>query len=292
MDQIHDALSRRRAGVKAIALLTLAIFPAMHGLAQTPAPSTTAPPTASQEDIIVQAKREEAIRAFVAGMTDPDPGRQIGRWDTVICPSVTGIASAQAAFMEARIADVAASLDLRTLEPGCRPTMLVIVDNDVATFTETLAKRLPITLRTDGVARLRQFVASMRPVRWLSITDPCGFGGCTLPGSRLSSAERPAFRAMIVIVDGKQIGSVSLAELSDYVAFVALGNPPLEGKRAPTSILSMFDRERPQGAHFELTGGDRTFLEGVYRSRVNGLGQEQRASIVHHMKEQAASPVP
>jgi hypothetical protein len=258
---------------------------AMPLAAQTPSP-------APEPDIVVQGKQEEAMRAFVGAMTDPDRSRQLTRWDDEICPEVVGIDPAQAALMEARIGEVAASLHLKAYTKGCMTSMLVIVDNDVARVVAALMKSSSITLRTDGRGRLNRFATSKRPVRWLSVTNPCGFEGCSLPNSRLSSTKRPAFQAMIIVIDGRQIGTFSLAELSDYVAFVALGNPSF-GKNWPsTSILSMFDRPHTKDAQFALTGDDLAFLQGLYRSRTDDLGQGQRAAIVRRMTEKEDAPRP
>jgi hypothetical protein len=236
-------------------------------------------------DIVIEGKQAEAVRRFVQTMTDPDRSRQLARWDREVCPAVIGPSPEQAARMEVRISDVATALKLKARSEGCVTSLLIIVDNQASAVAASLARSFPITLRTDGRYKLDRFVAAKRPIRWLSVTNPCGFGGCPLSGSRLSRSERPAFAGMIVIVDGLQIGAFSLAEISDYVALVALANPPLDKSWPATSIMSMFDRERPAGTRFTLSTSDRDFLAGLYRSQPNGIGQSQRASIAEHMKK-------
>jgi len=235
-------------------------------------------------DIVVQGQRADALHDFVASMTDPDRSRQLARWVGQVCPTVIGIDPAQASAMEARIGDIATMLHLQPRAKGCLTTMLIIVDNDADAVATALVQRLPITLRRDGRGRLKRFAASSQPVRWVSVTNPCGFGSCILPNSRLVRAEKPVFETMIVLVDGRQIGGLSLAALSDYVAFVALANPPAEKHWPSTSIMSMFGG-RPDGAPFQLTTHDEAFLHGLYASRIDGLGQSQRSSIVNAMKK-------
>jgi hypothetical protein len=246
--------------------------------AQAPAPPAT-------QDIVVRAQQEQAIRDFVASMTDPDRSRQLGRWDREVCPLVVGIDPVQAAKMEARIGDIAATLGLKARARGCLTSMLNVVDDDASGVARSLVRRFPVTLRSDGQGMLNRFAATTRPVRWVSVTDPCGFGGCSLPNSRLRSAERPAFQAMIVVVDGRQISNVSLAELSDYVTFVALANPPF-GKTSPsTSIMSLFDGQHAPSAGLSMTANDMAFLKGLYNSQTDGLGQSQRISISNSMRK-------
>jgi hypothetical protein len=160
--------------------------------------------------------------------------------------------------------------------------MLIVVTNDASGLATRFARAYPVTLRTDGRARLNLFAATSRPVRWLSVTD---LGGGVLPNSRLTLATDPHFKAMIVIVDARQIAGFSLGEISDYVAMVALANPRLAATRQPESILSMFDRARPEGGGFSLTRNDRSFLDGLYRSNPTLSAQSQRGAIERHMRD-------
>jgi hypothetical protein len=240
---------------------------------------------APAQEIVVEGRQEQALRNFVAAMTDPRRSRQIARWNGEICPTVVGVDARQAAFMARRIGEIAVSLRLRARSEGCLTTMLILVSTNAPALAASLARNYPIALRADGRSRLNRFVASTRPVRWLSVTDDCGFEGCSLPNSRLSRATRPQFQAMIVIVDAQQIGEFSLGELTDYVSVVALANPSLHRRWPSTSILSMFEEDRPPGFRFGLTDYDRSYLTGLYRTRIDGSGQEQRASIVRQMED-------
>jgi hypothetical protein len=259
--------------------LALASLPML--VAARPPAEVSAPPP--NPEIVVQGQQERALRAFVEAMANPGRSQQLGRWDREICPAVLGVDQAQADYIAARIAQHAAPLGLRAHSGGCTTTMLIVVSNEAQALASSFARGYPVTLGSDGRARLRRFAASRAPVRWISVTELCPFG-CALPNSRLSLATHPAFRAMILIVDGRQIGAFGLGELADYVPLVVLGNPPLTGARPETSILSMFDRARPEGYRFELTGNDRSFLAGLYRSRVNAPASEQRASIARRMR--------
>ena len=253
-------------------------------VAQAPPPR---PPGESPE-IVVRGESERALRAFVVAMAERGPTRQLGRWYQDICPRVIGIDPAQAAAIEARIGAVAGSLELRPRTAGCPTTMLVVVSAEAPALAASFARRYPVTLGSEGRWRLERFVASTLPVRWLSVTDPCGAGGCAMPNSRLALATRPAFQAMIVIVDAARIGGFGLGELSDYLAVVLLGSPPLEGNRPATSVLSMFERPRDGGARFALTGEDRAFLQALYRSRASATGQQQRDAIARRLRRDAA----
>jgi len=256
----------------------------LAGSAGTGAAQST-PPAETDPDIVIRGQQEQALRAFIASVAEAGRSGQLGRWDREICPAIIGIDQAQADFMARRIAELAASLELRTRASNCQTTMLIVVTHDATGLARHFARTYPITLRTDGRAKLNLFAATSRPVRWLSVTD---LGGGVLPNSRITMATHPEFQAMIVIVDAAQIGGYSLGELSDYVAMVALANPRVTATREQQSILSMFDRARPADGPFALTRDDRSFLAGLYRSNPHLSARSQRASIERHMRDEAS----
>lgn len=261
------------------ALLSLLALVGFAGLA-TAQPSPVPPTAQPDPEIVIRARQEQAIRAFVASVAEAGRSGQLARWNMEICPEVVGIDESQAGFMALRIAEIAAPLELRARSSGCRSTMLIVVTNDAAGLATHFARLFPVTLRTDGQAKLNLFAHTSRPVRWISVTD---LGGGVLPNSRITRATDPHLQAMLVIVDGRQMGGFSLGELSDYVAMVALANPR-PGARDQASILSMFDRPRPADGPFALTQTDRAFLGGLYRMNPFQSAQSQRESIARHMR--------
>jgi hypothetical protein len=191
--------------------------------------------------------------------------------------------------MEDRIAEVAGAVQLRRSPDSCRPSLLVVVTADAAGLAKELAEARSISLSADGRWRLKRFVESDRPIRWLSVTDPCGYG-CGLPGSHLKMETTPTLSALLVIVDAGKVADFSLAELADYIALAVLANPAPDKQAPEDSILSMFDRPRTAGTSCALTDGDRAYLTGLYRSAVDESGQAQRNTITRSMAEGPADP--
>jgi hypothetical protein len=267
---------------RSLLLLAAAASAATAAAAQQPPAEPDVAP-ANSPDIFVEGRQREAISAFVAALANPSKTNQYARWEADPCPIVAGLDPHQADFVSQRISAVAQPLHLTEGIGRCPPSALVIVTPDASATAAALARALPVTLRTDGQGKLDRFVASKRAIRWLSVTDPCGFGGCSLPGSRLKMSERPRFSAMIAIVDAQAIGGFSLGEIADYVAFVLLANPAPGGPWPASSILSMFDRDRAPGGRFALTDSDHAFLDGLYRTRPDAPSTSQRASIANRM---------
>tara|TARA_B100000678_G_scaffold31743_1_gene23470 strand:- start:45 stop:857 length:813 start_codon:yes stop_codon:yes gene_type:complete len=257
-------------------LKSLAITLALLG---APSSITAAP---SDGDLVVEGRKREALQEFVQALTDADRTRQLARWNRAICPSIVGVDEGQAALIEQNIARVAESLGLQAYPQGCPTTMLIVFDNEAQAIGAALAKNQTVFLGQQGRDRLIDFAETKNPVRWISLSDPCGFGGCTLTGSRLSKSERPAINMMLVLVDGQEIGAFGLNEISDYLSMVVLGNPVLGEAWPNTSILSMFSRKR-EDQPFLLTDNDRAYLTGLYTSRTDATGPIQRRSIVQKM---------
>jgi hypothetical protein len=272
----------RSARLAASALVLWAAMPGLAGDAPTLDDTT--------EEIVIQAKRREALRAFVEALAQVGHTGQLARWDGRICPTVLGIESAQATWIEDRIVEIGSSVKLQRASDTCKPSLFIIVTEDAAGLAKELADARPKTLSTDGRSRLKRFVESDRPIRWLSVTDPCGdaYECNRLPDSRLKMATRPELLSLLVIADARRLGGFSLAEVADYVALVALTNPSSD--EAPVqSILSMFDRERAPDMPFALTDWDQAFLAGLYKSGADLSGRAQRNAIVRSMGKPAQS---
>lgn len=200
-----------------------------------------------------------------------------------------GIDPLEARFIEQRIGELARTVRLRAGGSNCLTTMAVVITPDPKAFIDDLLRNYPITLRTDGWDRLKRFIESTRPVRWISATDECGFS-CGLRGSRIRRDTRPSLAAMIVVVDAGQLKGVSLGELSDYVALVALSNPNDRPNAHPNSILALFDDPRAPDASFELTDFDRSFLVALYHAPIDRSANAQRAMMKNEMKRSLPKP--
>jgi hypothetical protein len=240
--------------------------------------------------IIVEGRVKTFLENFVVSLSQAGPTDQLARWKDEVCPVVTGIDPAEAAFMQDRIVQLAQTVGLRRGRSDCVTTLMVVVTPDASSWSRNLVREYPITLRRDGgFGRLRQFTETTAAVRWISVINECG-EACALPGSRLRKATKPTFDDMIIVVDADQIGGLTIGELSDYVAVVALSNPPMVGSKPSASILSMFGTTRDPSSPFALTNYDRSFLKGLYGSTLDQSAKVQRQTIVSHMKKDLAPP--
>jgi hypothetical protein len=268
-------------------LLAASSLMAVSSVAQRPNGSVK-PPT--ETPIVIEGRLKQAIGNFVQRFTQSGPTDQIAHWKDQVCPMVLGIDPGQAAFIEQRIGDLARTVRLRTGGSNCLSTLAIVITADPNGFVADMLRTYPMTLRTDGWDRLKRFVQSTRPVRWISVTDECGYG-CGL-GSRISRGTSPSLAAMLVVVDAKQLEGITVAELSDYLALVALSNPNDRPKTHPNSMLALFDGPRVPSSSCELTDFDRSFLATLYHEPVDRSANNQRAMIRSQMERSLHKPPP
>jgi hypothetical protein len=242
---------------------------------QQPAPSP-APP-----DIVVHGQTERTLKTFVDTLAQSGNTEQVARWGDFLCSYVSGLAPDQADFVAGRIAATARSLDLHAKATGCLPNIVVFATHDAALLAKTLSHRYHPDWGQNGLVQLDRFVRSRRPVRWVSVVDPCG-GGCGLPNSRLVKATHPEYRLMVVIIDADQIAGLQLGQLADFVTMVALANPPLGVDPPPNSILDLFDAP-PDARPTMLSDYDRAYLRALLLMPLGAGDIEQRRILVNLM---------
>lgn len=256
-----------------------------QALQSPPLPETTPPAMPKLQlppDIVVQARADDPVRSFVEQMTQKGPTNQIGRWKDNVCPVFAGLSEDQAATIEQRMVAAWQTVGLSRPPRRCAASLIIIFTNEAGAVATDLAKRYPITLRGDGEWLLRNFVKSERPVRWLTISNECGFG-CS-SGSLVSMETAPSFASMLIIVDGKQLAGITLNEMADYLSFISLCNPTTKGGAPQNSIMSLFDRSRDAKGSRSLTDRDHEFLQGLYHASANLPVSAQRSEIIARIK--------
>jgi hypothetical protein len=89
--------------------------------------------------------------------------------------------------------------------------------------------------------------------------------------TRLRSNVYRQLSRVITVVDARQTAGLSLAQVSDYLAFVTLADvDPEANLSAFPSILNLFN---PQAEHLAgLSDWDVAFLDGLYSTRLDGAG--------------------
>jgi hypothetical protein len=261
------------------------------------------------EDVIVEGRRlDDLTRDFVAEVALPARGRGLARWRDGVCVGVANLETDAAQYIVDRVSTVAEDLGLRPGAPGCTPRVLVIATTDADSFTRQFVANRPRLFRVGGAGMdlgrnaLRAFESADRPVRWWTVSAPVddenGQIAVRLPG-QISGAGTGSMSAMqyapkisttasrlttqivddtlrsFVIVDVDRLNGVSLEQLADYIAFIALAQIDPDADTSDyVSVLNVFDDPAQADG---LTRWDQAYLRGLYetqRTRVNPASQQ------------------
>jgi len=243
-------------------------------------------------DTVVVTGGREAVRqqivTFVASVTRVE-GDVIGRWRDHICPMVVGLTDPQAQFVQRRLVDVQNTVRKfkEAVNKTCAPNLFVIITDEAEQVLTSWKSRDPGMFRwktRDGVSRSN----GDGPVRaWhnaimepsdgappsLNDGQPPGF---KLKPSRIESSAAENIRAVVVLVDTRAAGSVTLSQIADYIAMVSLAQLDLTANLGGVnSILRLFAEPRPATPPTALTDWDLAFLNGLYRTSYTPINQRR-----------------
>ena len=308
----------------AVSLLATAPDPGLVANAQVQDPAEAGP--VALEDVVVEGRRLEALtNDFVSEVAIPARRSGLARWRDKVCVGVANLETETAQYIVDRVSTVAEDLGLRPGAPGCDPRILIIATTNANTFTRDLVANRPRLFVVGGArmdlgrTALRKFESTDRPVRWWNVSAPIdtetgeiavripGYvgseGGAGSPldfaphigvfaASRLSTQIVDDTMRSFVIVDVDRLNGVSLTQLADYIAFIALAQiDPDADTSGYVSVLNVFnDPGQTEG----LTNWDRAYLLGLYdteRTRLNHASQRTEivSSIVRMHGQLAAA---
>lgn len=243
-------------------------------------------------DVVVRGVSGDAVGRFVGGLTIPgEHGRfmgQVARWDEKLCVEVRGAVSEVNSYLTEQIAANFASLDISHREPGCEPTVMVVITPDADLFADVFAGRNRVQMFESRVEAINAFVAPSRPVRWRHLvrTDQRA-----LPNARLKMATVRTIQQTVIVVDANRASAPPLDALAAYLAFVALADMPAQpGTGGQRTILSLFDGD-PDGPR-GLTRWDRAFLQALYRMAPDVSFGFQQSEIENRMRRALEAPAP
>lgn len=287
--------------------------------AAPPAAGTTASAATVDKEIAVTADRlsrgalkAEARQYLRAAMADPRSG-QNARWFTPVCTEVLGITPELGAIFTSRIADVARHVGLPPARKGCEVNVALVFTREPVALVQAIDKRQGGAFDSLPKPERRLLTTPGLPVRWWHFTrpeasdgrqfGPGGPGGASLVGgdatynnnavaTRIGLPTRVGITGAVVVVDIGQLGTVSMAALSDHVAMAVMARLRLDPTGRPQpSIMGLFDAGAPKAAGF--TPQDEAFLEALYRSDAAQESRQQRGQMVGVMADsllEAAKP--
>jgi hypothetical protein len=250
-------------------------------------------PLETVEVIGSREKMRREIQTFVHQVTRLE-GEFVGRWGTLICPMVVGVSDAQTQFIQHRLIDVQDTVRKQKSDPNskCRPNLFVIITDEADRVLEDWKERDPGMFRwksREGVSRS----GGTGPIRtWHNaIVEPAdgspstgsrlvknlpnGTSSCPLSG-RIEAGCWEHITAVVVLVDARGTGKVTLTQLADFIGVVSLSQIDLSADLGGVdSILRLFAQPPPQVLPAGLTEWDYAFLKGLYRASYSPKNQQR-----------------
>ncbi len=262
------------------------------------------------ETVQVTASREKIrkeIQTFVHKVTRLE-GEFVGRWNGLVCPMVVGISDAQAQFIQRRIVEVQDQARKKKSKPNakCRPNLFVIITDDTGQVLADWKERDPGMFRwktrenvsrSEGPGPVKTWhnailtggdgeainEASMLSGRGspssgqvttgsrLDINKPSCPGG-----SRIAAGCWEHINAVVVLVDARQTGKVTITQLADYISVVSLSQIDLTADLGGVdSILRLYGRPPAEVPPAGITEWDHAFLNGLYRASYSPKNQQR-----------------
>ena len=288
------------------------------------APSVQSQPSAKPDlaRITIEATRDrKAVRPrvnkFVNAVLVRHWNETMLRWDVPLCPLVAGLPRQYGELVLARISQAALEAHAPLAARACKPNLYVVITNDPDQLLKKWWDRDKMMYDTrEGIAPVYAFLNSRRPIRvWYNNNIGCGGGGtmssgpatalggvgfglpgmaphfCTGGGSfdtLLMYGATLSITSAVVVIDDRQVKSLTFQQMADYVALVSLADVRLDPARAPpASILSVFGHSKPPPG---LTSWDRALLYALYNT--NHASKLQVQEMEWMMADRIASPPP
>lgn len=275
--------------------------------AQEPEVASQDPPT-QVDDILVEGRLrspeevDRAARDFVNDVTDPPHGRGVARWRRAVCVGVANLDRQLAQAIVDRVSSVASDVGLETREPGCEANILIVATDDGAAMATAMVEARYGAFRNPHIAgtshsnrRLELFRTSDSPVKWWHVTLPIiadtGAIAVRVPGasadsgvvarttsSLLHTPIRYDMLRAFIVVDLSRIEGMSVDQLSDYIAMVALAQiDPDADTSGHDTILNLFLADAdPPG----MTSWDRSYLHALYSVELNQASPNAQTGTV------------
>jgi hypothetical protein len=253
---------------------------------------------ASEAEIVIEGRKERQrqIRRFVGSLTETHFRGQIPRFEWKVCPVALGMPDDQNRRFVERMRRVARAAGVPLDEPGCAANAIVIVTPEKPATMRMLRREYPELFRTELDERIRP--DRMAPISAWQVQGRLTQDGLAVPvvhddmgtyyrsevtraSSRISPANRPHFKATVLVAQLDALRGLTLTQFADYAAmriFAQTDPSRLDRSTVPT-ILNIIDT--PMGAEIPvtLTQWDLSFLRALYGSTVNRYAEQQRQEM-------------
>jgi hypothetical protein len=272
------------------------------------------------ESVTVEAKRltrpevEKRSRDFVETYAAPTAKLdQFARWREPVCIAVTARNHADAAKITERITEVAKTLGVKVLRPGCEGNIEIVFDDQPQRWLDWVAKHRDTVLGFHYAADAAKLKTVTRPIQaWYAtatrsdavrdagmvfagipgmsfknetIDDPRGAAPAGCGDSRFTSCLQSIFKNVFVWVDTGRLKNPDIGPVADYLAMLTLSQPrSLDGCAAFASVIDLLAPHCPgRPAPDNLTPADMAYLKALYGANLEARRTSEEVDIARRM---------
>jgi predicted small integral membrane protein len=292
----------------AVATATAIFASALLGLAGATAWAAEVPAgtPGGVPEITIRGQRAELapkISAFVNHIAALQNSEGLARWETSVCPLVSGLPQREGEFIVARVSEIARAAAVPLAGESCRPNLFIVVTSHPQVILREVAKRNYWQVFGDAAPSVvEDFIVAPREVKvWykpeirtqvgtpMSGQSPTGglFFGASPPISQHADASHLSFNAtwvfstVVVVVDQTRLRGESRGQIADYIGMAALAQlKPDAAPRDADTILKLLD-VTPQTAPAGISAWDQAFLKALYAT--DPKSRLQRVNITKSM---------
>lgn len=239
------------------------------------------------------------------------------RWEDGICPVTVGLGARYAAFITARVRDVAREAGVPVdAHPGCKANIEIVFTTTPQKLADGIAKNHRVYLGYASNSDQRATLATIRhPIQaWYTTatkdvdgdvdvdspgtmsTEPitnmlraaipkAQAGVRRVTGGRLQDGLHSILYHVIIVAEPAKLARYEVGTLADYIAMLALAQiASLDTCQPLGSIINLLAKDCanvPAG----LTAGDQGYLRGLYSMRADGNLRMQQDGIAQVMLE-------
>lgn len=268
--------------------------------------AAAAPAFAQDGDQIVVTgapSNPQAVADFVGAVSSRTSDGHIARWNSPLCPRVTGLRDELNGYIGQTVTAIAEAVGARTAAEGCDANVLIVFMREPTEFIETLRRQRPAHLSSLDIRERDALAQSGAAARSWSVNEfrtrdgrmvrsqdgnnadsDMVLGGSQGRASRISNELRADFSTVYLLIDLDQLEGVTMQQLSAFVAVQALTAADVTAPIRPErTILNLF--RDGVDAPADLTDWDVAYLRALYGTEGAAAAETQRGQISGQMRE-------
>jgi hypothetical protein len=298
--------------------------PAVAAPDPTPAPAPASATAVSPLTVTARARpltsaaETQALQTYVKDHAVVSRNDRLARWREPVCPHTSGEPEVFDAFITDRVKAVARQVGAAVDRSAkCRANVEIVFSAAPQALINEMYRRHPLVVGYHHQSDAKALLAFDQPIKSWYVTatrstaagapgaifagvpaSDAAVGDAVLDeswgpspggaaGTRMDNSLNSELANALIIVDQKQAAGFEVGEIADYIALLALSQPPtLAACGTLDSILDLFspDCRADQKPH-ALTASDAAYLTALYKANLSLAKDLSESQIIDLMRQ-------